>query len=726
MSSIQAVLAILLTLAAGPDTPLRVDLNPANGRGDIRTRGWENWAVEGPRPSQRFDGLGVTLRSRSPSGLVVRWYKPLLVFGATMTADGVAADGELEIVLTGLTPGRHTLATYHNALTDGPPARYDVWVDGVLRARDVRATSKVHDDADAGSAFVELEASGAPVVVTFRATADSPGREVIINGFEVDGPDPGRKAVKPVPADGDEHADADAGSLTLGWTAPRSARSHDVYLGDDRKAVARAGRSSPEFQGSRMASSYAATGLSSQRDFFWRVDEVDADGQVTRGDVWHLRPRHLAFPGAEGFGRYARGGRGGRVIEVTHLGDSGPGSFRDAVEAAGPRTVVFRVSGVIPLRSAITIGHPYLTVAGQTAPGDGICLRGYPVGTTAGSSDVILRFLRIRVGDEAGRSFDGLGLGGAHTIFDHCSVSWSIDEGLDSRTASHSTFQWCMISEALDASFQRHPHAFAASIGGDLVSYHHNLLAHCTGRNWSLAGGYDNAVRFAGHLDLRNNVVYNWRHRTTDGGAKRVDFINNYYKPGPASAVFHLMKPDVGRPGDRQVYYVAGNLMEGRPEYDQDNWTGVVPNGAAPLSEIRSDAPLLAGPVTTTPARDAYRDVLADAGAVLPRRDSIDRRIVQEVRAGTFTYKGSKGQFPGIIDSQRDLGPNPWPDYQTYGVPDDSDHDGMPDAWERSRGLNPHSPRGDFSEASADPDGDGYTHLEDYLNELASRRTDRE
>ena len=361
---------------------------------------------------------------------------------------------------------------------------------------------------------------------------------------------------------------------------------------------------------------------------------------MTVGDVWHFRARHLAFPGAQGFGRFARGGRYGRVIEVTNLDDSGPGSFRAAVEADGPRTVVFRVSGVIPLESPITVAHPYLTVAGQTAPGDGICLRGHPFGTSAGSSDIIVRHLRVRVGDEAARSYDGMGLGGGHTIFDHCSISWSIDEGLDSRTARNATFQRCIISEALDDSFQRHPHAFAASIGGDLASYHHNLLAHCTGRDWSLAGGYDNAVRFAGHMEIRNNVVYNWRHRTTDGGAKRVDFVGNYYKPGPATQVFHLVKPDVGSPADRQVYHIAGNVMEGRPSYDEDNWAGVVPNGQAPLGEFKVDAPMFPGQVETTSAAVAFEDVLADVGATLPRQDPIDRRIIHEVRTGTFTHPG--------------------------------------------------------------------------------------
>lgn len=711
------MMALGLAGAQGLAAPLRVDLNPDNRRGDVGSPWRENWPFDPARPSRLFAGLSVTLRSPSP--MAVRWYKPLLVHGATLTSDGVVAQGKLEIVLTGLEPGRHSLATFHNRLEIGEAPVFDVSVGGEPKRRGLRPTTRVHDDADATIAYVEFEAGAGSTVVTIDARGGD--REVILNGFEIDSPDPNRKAIKPSPANHDGHADADSGSIALAWSSRTSAAHHDLYLGPDRSAVEAAGRSSPEFKGSMATQTYRAEGLSSHRDVFWRVDEVDALGQITRGDLWTFRPRHLAFPGAEGYGRFSRGGRGGRVIEVTNLDDDGPGSFRAAVDAEGPRTVVFRVSGVIRLRSPITVTQSYLTIAGQTAPGDGICLRGFPLGTSAGSSDIIIRHLRVRPGDEAGHSIDGMGLGGDHTIFDHCSISWSIDEGLDSRTARNSTFQRCIISEALDDSFQRHPHAFAASIGGEMVSYHHNLLAHCTGRNWSLAGGYDQAVRFAGRLDIRNNVVYNWNHRTTDGGAKQVNFVSNYYKPGPASRVFHLVKADVGSPEDRQVYYIAGNRMEGHPEYDADNWKGVTFNGKAPLSEVRAESPLFPAYVTTTTADAAYRDVLADVGATMPQQDTIDRRILHEVRSGTFSHRGSKGNLPGIIDTPSDLGPNPWPEYRTHDVPRDSDHDGLPDDWETVHGRNPSSPRGDFSDANADPDGDGYTLLEQYLQELISR-----
>jgi hypothetical protein len=710
---------LLAGFLAAPPAQLRVDVNPAINRSDILTRDWENWTVSESSLSRAFNGVTVTFKSATPPrGLM---FKPNLVHGATMASDGVIFADSVEMIIAGLEPGRHSLVTYHNRLENTSGSRYEIRVDGTLKVEKLAPTIKAYDETEVAYSYVEFEVTDRPVVISFKADGSGTDNGVTINGFEIDSSDPRTKAIRPSPAHLDEHADADSGALRLAWTAPRTAVSHDIYYGTDRSAVATADRSSPLYRGNRNAIGITVEKPSQFLNYYWRVDEVDSSGRVARGDVWHFRVRHLAFPGAEGFGRFARGGRGGRVIEVSNLDDSGPGSFREAIEANGPRTVIFRVSGVIHLKSPINIRSGDLTVAGQTAPGDGICFRGYPVGTWPSSSDIIIRHIRVRVGDEAGRSFDGVGLGGAHTIFDHCSISWSIDEGLDSRTAQDATFQRCIISEALDDSFQRHPHAFGASIGGKMASYHHNLLAHCTGRVWSLAGGYDNAVRFAGYLDIRNNVVYNWKHRTTDGGAKQVNFVGNYYKPGPASDVFHLVMPDAGSPTDPQMYYITGNLMEGKPDYTDDNWKGVNLKDRGLLSRIKSDQPFFPSYVRTSSAADAYRDVLGDVGATRPRQDEIDRRVIREVRDGSFTYRGSKGHLPGIIDTPTDLGPNPWPEYTTYDVPADSDHDGMPDAWEIKRGLNPHSPRGDFSEANGDPDGDGFTLIEDYLNELAGQ-----
>lgn len=450
------------------------------------------------------------------------------------------------------------------------------------------------------------------------------------------------------------------------------------------------------------------------------VQLASANLQADSGpDTPPVGARHLAFPGAEGYGRFAVGGRGGRVIEVTNLNDDGPGSLRAACDAEGPRTVVFRVGGVIELKSRIIIHNPYLTVAGQTAPGDGVCVKGYSFGCL-GAHDVIIRYVRLRVGDESGKTLDGMGARSCdNVIFDHCSISWSIDEGFSSRQAKNITFQRCIIAEALNLSVHSHyagtgkGHSFAASISGDIGSFHHNLLAHCAGRNWSLAGGLDKAGHLAGRLDIRNNVVYNWAHRTTDGGCRELNFVNNFYIPGPASRVFTLQKPDRGDPGRGMRIYMAGNVLEGYPKINADNWMAAVLD-PEDLPKVRSDRPLFEPFVTTQSPEEAYASVLADVGANLPKQDAVDLRILQDVKKRSYTFVGSKSKLRGIIDSQTDVGG--WPPYRSAEAPVDSDHDGIPDAWELQHGLNPKDP----SDAARDS-GDGYTFLEKYLNSIKPR-----
>jgi len=455
--------------------------------------------------------------------------------------------------------------------------------------------------------------------------------------------------------------------------------------------------------------------------------------------------RQLAFPTAEGYGRFARGGRGGRVIEVTNLDDynsaSGataiPGSLRAAVEAEGPRTIVFRVSGLISLKNTLIIKNPFVTVAGQTAQGDGICLRNFAFGTM-GAHDVIIRHIRVRVGDARRKATDGMGLASSDDcIIDHCSISWSSDEGFSSRGAKNITVQRCLIAEALDHSYHYRAsdrtkfeaHAFAASISGEIGSFHHNLIAHCTDRSWSLAGGYDKQGRYAGSLDIRNNVVFNWTKRTTDGGVLRLNYVNNYYKPLPGIPfVKWLLKLDpIDWARGEPRYFMSGNVMEGF-DFEADNWRAFT--GSADVQKkVRVEAPLFESFVNTQTPLEAFTNVLADSGATRPRLDVIDGRIITEVREGKTHYMGTRGlaydppgkNFPGIIDEPTDVkdatgSPNfPWPDYRTRDVPMDSDHDGMPDDWERRVGLNPNN----ASDGTADRDGDGYTNLEEYLNWLA-------
>ncbi len=538
--------------------------------------------------------------------------------------------------------------------------------------------------------------------------------------------DPNQKATKPSPVDYDEHT---AEKPMLSWKPAKTATAHDVYLGTNVEAVAAATPKSPEYRGRQSEAKFASDAADPFATYYWRVDEVhnDSPADVTKGDVWSFRVRQLAFPGAEGYGRFARGGRAGRVIEVTNLDDSGPGSLRAAVEAEGPRTVVFNVGGLITLESKLVVHNPYLTIAGQTAPGKGICIRKYNFGV-GGSHDIIIRYVRVRPGNIAGVTLDGMGMAGTdHSIIDHCSISWTQDESFSSRAAKNITFQRNLISEALNIAGHKNyekgkQHGYAASIGGDVGSFHHNLLAHCAGRNWSLAGGLDKGGRHTGRLDIRNNVVYNWGHRTTDGGVAELNYVNNYYKPGPASEVFHVLMPerDLVAAFGPQEYYVAGNVMEGHYGADEP-LKGVRGQRHEPIEDFIVDKPFFEPHVATESAAEAYDDVLADVGCNLPMLDEHDQRVIEETRAGATTFKGSVSGIPGLPDKQDDVGG--WDDYpETHRAADwDSDHDGLPDAWETEHNLDPHSTVGDLTDANADPDGDGFTNLEAYLNGLTRK-----
>lgn len=732
-------IALLLTaaplLAAGPTsaTPLRVDIN-SEGRADMRTVGWHNWQPSGGNMSQSFGGVTVTLRAGRNGGSVsLSGRKTIVVHGVTLGADGAVATGgkttAMEVQLEGLAPGPHTFVGYHHALGGGT-GTYTVWagdrkVDGIEPSKEPR-----HND-EVGTSFIEFVAKAdQPVVIRIAAAS---GDRVILNGFALDVTDPRRKALKPMPAHCERHADGDDGKVKLTWTPSGSAVSHHVYLVSDldaeaaeRKLVS-ARRNSEGFLASVKGDSYSAPIVpdNSLRHYAWRVDSVDATGKVTRGDVWQFRVRHLAFPTAEGYGRLAIGGRGGRVMHVTNLNDSGPGSLREAIEATGPRTVVFDVSGLISLKSKLIFRseNEFLTIAGQTAPGKGICIRNYTFGGLGGR-DTIIRFIRLRLGSLTGKTMDGMGFAGSdHCIIDHCSISWSIDEAFSSRGAKNITFQRNLISEALNIAGHSHygvgsAHGFAGSISGNVGSFHHSLLAHNSGRNWSLAGAIDQANRHAGRLDIRNMVVYNWRHRTTDGGAKEVNFVNNYYKPGPASNIKTYLNPHFENPAfGPQQYYVEGNIMEGvaGPEGPTGTFRGMNVRGEQD-APVTVDKPFFPPYVKTHSAREAYKNVLADVGCNVPMLDDHDKRVIKEVRTGTTTYKGSKSGWPGLPDSQGDVGG--WEVYpEIHRAADwDTDGDGMPDQWEDQKGLDPQT----ASDGAADPDGDGYTNLEGYLNWLAA------
>lgn len=738
MTIYKAFTAIVTTilLLIGSSTyaeALKVDITVGN-RADMRTVGWGHWVPTADNARQTFGNVVVTLRSGAKDGsLEFANNKKLLVHGVSVGADGaIVKEGNpagLEVLLEGLEPGPHTFTGYHHALRGGSGTYTvsvgDTKVEGIEPSHDPR-----HND-DVGSSFVEFDArAGQPVVIRIAATA---GDQVVLNGFTLDGTDPKGKAIKPVPADRDRHVDGDSGQVNLTWTAPQAAVKHHVYVAsaeDSQAAEAKLGLAKESGEGfvatvegnNCLAPIVANDSLA---HYAWRVDTEDAQGNVAKGDVWHFRVRHLAFPTAEGHGRFALGGRGGRVMHVTNLNDSGPGSLREAVESTGPRTVVFDVSGLISLESKLGFGrdNDLLTVAGQTAPGKGICIRNYSFGGMGGR-DTIIRFVRLRLGNLAGITMDGMGLASCdHSIVDHCSISWTIDEAFSSRGAKNITFQRNLISEALNiAGHSKYKvgsaHGFAGSISGDVGSFHHSLLAHNAGRNWSLAGAIDQANRHAGRLDIRNMVVYNWRHRTTDGGAREVNFVNNYYKPGPATKIRTYLNPQFENPAfGPQQYYVEGNVMEGvvGPEGPTGTLKGVKVRGEQEAPAMVPE-PFFEHHVHTHSAKEAYENVLADVGCNVPMLDDHDKRVIEEVRSGTTTYQGSKSGLPGLPDSQADVGG--WEEYPEIHRPKDwdTDADGMPNVWEVRNGFNPDDP----ADGPMDGDGDGYTNLEDYLNWLAA------
>ena len=410
--------------------------------------------------------------------------------------------------------------------------------------------------------------------------------------------------------------------------------------------------------------------------------------------------RLLAFPGAEGAGATARGGRGGKVLFVTTLEDSGPGSLREAIEAEGPRTVIFRVSGIIRLKKSLSVRKPYLTLAGQTAPGDGVCIadRSFSIG----ADHVVCRYLRFRTGDLSRRETDALSVYRArNVIIDHCSVGWSNDEVLSvtGEGCGDVTVQWSLITESLNKSHHRKgEHGYGSLIRTDgPVTFHHNLYAHHKTR-CPRPGTYGKDPGIT--LDFRNNVVYNWVSPAgyTSGDPARINYVGNYLKPGPSTRdrerIFRIG-------GDATRMFVEGNLRAGAKGRD---WELI----DRAKERHRSERPFPIAAVRTDDAETAFRRVLKEAGATRPFRDAVDRRVIDEVRRG-----GGR-----IIDSQKDVGG--WPPYG--GVPPalDADRDGMIDAWERRHGLDPE----DRADGKGDPDDDGYLNLEEFLNETDPRKKD--
>ena len=456
----------------------------------------------------------------------------------------------------------------------------------------------------------------------------------------------------------------------------------------------------------------------------------------------------IAFPGADGFGRFSRGGRGGDVYTVTHLGDSGPGSLREGVEAEGPRTIVFAVSGTIQLESPLRVSNDYITIAGQSAPGGGIALRDYPLQVNA--NNVVIRYIRSRIGGASGVEDDAISvIGGSDIILDHVSTSWAIDETLSSSQSfrgrpgqkhlTNLTVQWSIMAEGLyQAGHEKGDRAYGSLIRGNngaRYSWHHNLWANHNSRMpriGNYATPFDDPDGL--FLDFRNNVFYNWGHgaetdfwdwvpasaefdpstqlglnqdplygrENTDfhyaagtdldpASVARYNFINNAYIQGPQTLgpVIFYMRNTTGRA------HFSGNTMD----HELRDQRPMLRSAAHDLSWV--DEPYEADFIRTDTADDAYEAVLQGVGASL-WRDSADQRIIDDVLNGT-------GQ---IISSESEVGG--WPDLPSEAPRTDSDGDGMPDDWEIVRRLDPHDPE----DGSRDLDGNGYTELEDWLNAL--------
>jgi len=417
-----------------------------------------------------------------------------------------------------------------------------------------------------------------------------------------------------------------------------------------------------------------------------------------------------AFPEAEGFGAATPGGRGGDVYFVTTLADylpgkeePIPGSFRAAAEASGPRYILFRTSGTIDLKADLYLHNPYLTVAGQTAPGDGICFRDYQV--VLATHDIILRYLRFRSGDRTEKEQMAVGIfGGNNSILDHCTMSWAIDEVMSSFGTVHNlTVQWSIIAEGLSRSF--HPkgeHSKGSVLDGDGgISIHHSIYAHNAARNARV----NNIV-----LDFRNNIVYNWGYRGgyTSGGPAHINYVNNYFKVGPSTR--SSVRALVFEPADDAPrLFFDGNMLEGGETESRDNRLLIRPPRGVEEEPFRAlvsiETPFPSPPVLTDSAEVARDRVLQDAGATLPRRDQRDLQLIHEIRTGTGR----------IIDSPVEVGG--WPELATATPPQDSDDDGMPDSWERENGLDPN----DTSDGRKDGDGDGYPNIEEFLNSTNPR-----
>ena len=454
-------------------------------------------------------------------------------------------------------------------------------------------------------------------------------------------------------------------------------------------------------------------------------------GQPGKSVSNEIREPAIAFPGAEGFGKFTTGGRGGKIYIISNLNDKGLGSFREAAEAKEKRIIVFSVSGTIHLETRLSIkGH--VTIAGQTAPGDGICLADNSV--SLGGDNIIIRYLRFRMGDkyQKGGMVDGNGgddaFGGVrrkNIIIDHCSLSWSTDEVFSVYAGDSTTLQWNLIAEPLNYSYHFETgdkdyehHGFGGIWGGNHLSAHHNLFAHCNNRNPRFDGIRNTPEE---NVDYRNNVIYNWGSNTIYAGeGGNYNIVNNYFKYGPSTN--KNVRYRIANPGRREnapvipfgKWYVNGNYVDESVEVTNNNLLGVdMGNGGTEEDKKNTvvEEPIPALTILVQTAREAYEAVLVSVGAS-KKRDTLDQRIINDVKNRTGNFIDVQGGFPH--GTAYEFTVKAWPALRSLPAPSDTDKDGLPDEWEKKNGLDPT----DASDAAQDKLDKQYTNIEVYFNSL--------
>ena len=649
--------------------------------------------------------------------------------------------GEVGITLTvsGLKAGVHSLLAYHNYPSGYQGPKLSVYVDGVLALKDVEQTNRAQTPTTSGQSYITFTAKeDTPVTITYLTTPDTNfdytqgynTTSLFIDALVFDRPNPLTAASDPTPEHQELHyACKDDGTATLSWTAAALAVKHRIYIGTSADDL--------QFAGETTSPTFTTDKLSTHNTYYWRVDEVDANNTIYEGDTWSFRPRRLAFPGAEGYGRFAQGGRDGVVYHVTNLSnDHTPGSLiYGLTDMEGPRTIVFDVSGLIIMDFEAEFAKPYVTIAAQTAPGKGICLKHSNLNI---GSESVVQFLRAKRG--YGDTGNAMGAAGAdNTIIDHTTMAWGTDETFSSRGAKNLTFQYSMIAEALGiADHKNYPagtnHGYAATIDGNVGTYSHNLLVNCEGRNWSMGGGMDGNNMPIGQMDIFNNVCYNWYKRTTDGGCHAVNFVNNYYKMGADTQLKILFSQDYELPNHNGVWqaYISGNIRENKDhtlttDALNDTYRYTLKTSEVIDPNTRTDGlgyktfvnePFFPSYATIHTAKEAFKIVTSTAGAIRPMRDDQHVRVVRETVDGTYTYVGSRSDIKGEIDREDDIttseytGFEIWPE-ESRAADFDTDQDGMPNWYEELTGSNPDN--ADNNEVMSDD----YTRLEHYLDFMA-------